>query len=428
MPPAQPLPVPVADDVPDLIPAIPALEGDDLLEAARLLRQSPLFRKCTDEQCERIAVGMEKRTYPAGIDLLSQGQESMEAFFVASGSIIRLREYDDVQHHMDSRHGRFACGTLHLQNQDPAFATARTTTDVKVYALPAAWFNEFCLTDVGLSQSIVASLSSELKNLHKEMRTPLLEQKQTRAPIPAISVAAAIESFYRSALNAYINWSLTGKSNHLFPNMHIQIPTRIVYINGFKLLRLEFDKRVDPDKTSNPTLTRLGLCFAPGIMMTPVSSLLEATNAGHMNSEPMHTRWLRGMVPRMMREVIFGVGLNQLSDYCEERMPVAVENQKIRNMMGSMTAGVISGYFSHVPHNLSTLKLLNPAQSYLELFRSYAGRHTIYVPSSIQGKTRDIAASVISVVFPQAVLIRTMQIVGSFVILNGTINALTPYF
>ena len=44
-----------------------------------------------------------------------------------------------------------------------------------------------------------------------------------RAPIPAISIAAAIESFYRSALNAYINWSLTGKSNHLFPNMHIQV-------------------------------------------------------------------------------------------------------------------------------------------------------------------------------------------------------------
>jgi|EP00670_Eutreptiella_braarudii_P000270 hypothetical protein len=404
-----------------------SLHGDDLVEGSRLLKKSPLFRNCTDSQLEKIASGMEKRHYPAGIDLLSQGQESVEAFFVASGSIIRLREMDGVQHQMDSRHGRFACGSLHLQRKEPAFATARTTTDVEVYALPADHFNG-CLTDSNLAQSVVIGLTQELKSVTRSMRTPLLEQKSARAPIPAISIAAAIESFYRSALNAYINWSLTGKSNHLFPNMHIQVPTRVVYINGFKLLRMSFDERIDPAKTSNPALTRLGLAFAPGILMTPVSSLLEATNAGHMNKEPMYTRWLRGLVPRCAREVIFGVGLNQLSDYCEERMPPLIENKALRTALGSMTAGVLSGYFSHVPHNLSTLKLLNPAQSYLELFRSYAARHTIYVPSSIKGTSRDVLATTIACVFPQAVLIRTMQIVGSFVILNGTINGLKGFF
>ena len=35
----------------------------------------------------------------------------------------------------------------------------------------------------------------------------------------------------------------------------------------------------------------------------------------------MATRWMRGLVPRAAREVIFGIGLNQLSDYCEERVP-----------------------------------------------------------------------------------------------------------
>ena len=135
--------------------------------------------------------------------------------------------------------------------------------------------------------------------------------------------------------------------------------------------------------------------------MTPVSSILEACNAGelssklmsiellnerslppppffffcskgHSNPEPLYVRWIRGIIPRGLREVpfslnsfvfvfvvlsiiyfilnieqvIFGVGLNQLSDYCEERIPPYIENTALRNAAGSLTAGIISGYLS----------------------------------------------------------------------------------
>ena len=59
----------------------------------------------------------------------------------------------------------------------------------------------------------------------------------------------------------------------------------------------------------------------PGLLMTPVSSMLEACNAGHANPEPLALRWMRGIQPRALREVIFGIGINQLSDWCEERVP-----------------------------------------------------------------------------------------------------------
>lgn len=48
--------------------------------------------------------------------------------------------------------------------------------------------------------------------------------------------------------------------------------------------------------------------------MTPLSSLLEASNAGHMNKEHLLKRATRGFVPRSIREVIFAIGLNQASD------------------------------------------------------------------------------------------------------------------
>ena len=155
--------------------------------------------------------------------------------------------------------------------------------------------------------------------------------------------------------------------------------------------------------------------------MTPMSSLLEAANAGVQNPEPLSTRWLRGIAPRALREVIFGIGLNQLSEYCEERVPLVIENPVLRNAGGSLMAGVISGYLSHIPHNLSALKMMNPQKSYPQHFASLMQNwkpKLTRLPPSFQNPT----AAVLCCVLPKGVTIRTAQIVGSFIILNGLIN------
>jgi hypothetical protein len=163
--------------------------------------------------------------------------------------------------------------------------------------------------------------------------------------------------------------------------------------------------------------------------MTPISSVLEASNAGHLNPESMSTRWLRGAVPRAGREIIFGIGLNQLSDYFEERMaPMFTQSPMMANAAGSLAAGVVSGYLSHVPHNLSTYKLMEPNKGYGQLFQMFVNKSC---PPIIDSATeswpvfaRTMTRSIFSVVFPRGVMIRTVQIVGSFMILNGTINYL----
>ncbi len=56
--------------------------------------------------------------------------------------------------------------------------------------------------------------------------------------VAAVSVAAAFESYFRAAMGTLLNASLTGvRAPTFFPNMHVQIPTRVVYINGFKATR-----------------------------------------------------------------------------------------------------------------------------------------------------------------------------------------------
>jgi hypothetical protein len=137
---------------------------------------------------------------------------------------------------------------------------------------------------------------------------------------------------------------------------------------------------------------RLAAAITPGLCMTPMSSILEASNAGHSNPEPMSTRWMRGTVPRACREVIFGIGINQLSDYCEERVPSFVEGQAFRTAGGSLLAGMICGYLSHVVHNMSTLKLMNPNKTYREHFREYVASAETRLPANIPTRARGAAA------------------------------------
>jgi hypothetical protein len=277
---------------------------------------------------------------------------------------------------------------------------------------------------------ISEGLCGELRRGSKKYATPLLQQKQQEINLPAVAIAAGIESYYRSAMNALLNARLTGGARaEFFPNMHIQVPVRISYISGFKGLRAFFDRHVDPDLYEYPTAVQLAAAVSPGIIMTPISSILEASNAGHLNSEPMSTRWMRGIVPRGGREIIFGVGLNQLSDYFEERLALFFPKQSmVANAGGSLAAGVVSGYLSHVPHNMSTFKLMEPNRSYVDLYRMFVDKSVPPVvdkmveswPSSAKSLTRTVFATL----FPRGLVIRTTQIVGSFMILNGTINYL----
>jgi len=371
-----------------------------------------------------LATILEKKYFKKGDILIHEGLPQTHMYILAEGSVIREKIIKLQNHHIDTKLGGHCVGSLHVLNEDPSYATARCITEVVAYELSANNLKERMLSDAQLSRNIALSLSLEIRRFTRAQRTPLLETHPKKTPVMAVSFAAAIESFYRSALNAVLNQHLTGvKMTSLFPNMWVQTPTRIVYINGFKGIRHYLDSKILSEESS--TAVRLMTAITPGVCMTPVSSILEACNAGHSNPEPLYKRWTRGVLPRGLREVIFGIGLNQLSDYCEERIPL--ENQTLKTAGGSLTAGVISGYLSHVVHNLSTLKLMNPTKSYKQHFQEYVKKSECRVPASVPASLKPISTLAIACILPSGVLIRTSQIVGSFIILNGTISALQNY-
>lgn len=414
------------------------------------LRASTMFRFCSEEQRKMILKKMKRVDFKRGDVLALQGEPTNRSLFLVEGKVVRHRLIDDQLHEVGTLGAASSwstIGMLHLIKRDPGYATVKAVTPGTLYVLDAKDFDQIILEQPDMTKEIIYSLCREVRSQHNHAITPLFLQKgkEIKAePLPmfAITCAAGIESFYRSALNALINAQLTGKRGNFFPNMHIQVPTRILYINGFKGIRHTLDNNIDLNEFENPQAAGLGLAVVPGLVMSPVSSLLEASNAGHMNKEPIIMRWTRGLAPRCLREVIFGIGINQLSDFYEERLEF-IPSQTYRNMAGSFMAGIVSGYLSHVPHNLSALKLLNPAVSYAEHFKSLAttwelklnsliGSQTISEPNNPSPTTtappstgiRRLGVYALCCLFPKGVLIRSAQISGSFIVINTTINAL----
>lgn len=373
-----------------------------------------MFRRVSPEDREDLARGMTARTFTRDEEIVVQGDPTREFFVLASGDTLRLRTDPTTHtvHHVDAKSCGSTINSLQLLSGEPVFATARCdSARCDAYSMGRDAFIAHLSSHPSLAQGIIEGLSRDARRRSKLFRTPLLRQQDTRINYSSVAIAAGIESYYRSALNSLLNARLSGLKSPLFPNMHIQVPTRVAYITGFKGLRAILDKNVQPQVFSHPNLVRLGTMVGPGVLMTPISSILEAANAGHANPEPMFQRSLRGSVPRCGREIIFGIGINQMSDFFEERfrtMSPALQisrNPLVANLGGSVIAGVFAGYFSHVPHNLSTYKILDPAQSYRALFRKFVDKSvpTQLIPRGVPDALLPAVRVTLACVFPRGV-------------------------
>lgn len=410
----------------------------DIEGAIDILAKQEMYRYLSRENLVQLAKSCEKVEFEKGDLLVEQGTPTDKAFFLARGNVSRFRTTNEQEKILEKRGMGKSINSLHHLHGEKVYASARCDSPdgCTAYCLKAAELDAMLKTNHSFTREVVRSLQREVRTqskLARSYKTPIFDTQQRFLNVPAVTIAAGIESYYRSALNAFINYSLTGKKADYFPNMGIQVPSRIIYILGFKYLRYVSDHNIDFDSFGDLSQSaRLGAAVLPGMIMCPVSSVLEAANAGHFNSEPMAKRWTRGFVPRIGREVIFGVGLNQLSDALEERIQGALllESQILANMLGSLSAGIVAGYLSHVPHNLSTLKLMYPQENYTQLFqkfvqRSLSPRLRLVMESTLPKPVASGLGNVLAILFPRGCMVRTVQIVGTFIILNSTINVMT---
>mmetsp|Transcript_4526 Transcript_4526/g.6525 ORF Transcript_4526/g.6525 Transcript_4526/m.6525 type:complete len:425 (+) Transcript_4526:90-1364(+) len=413
-----------------------SLSKEEAKSCEKLFSEADMFLKVNPSDQKLLLSRMYKRIYRKNEVLMHQDNPTDRFCLIDSGDIRRSRLEDGKEHTVTYAIKTRSIGSMRVLEGCPNYSTVKCGSDeCKLFEMSRSDLLSTLQQEPRLSIDVCKGLSQELRKGSRTFQTPLLEQQQgNNVNYPAVAIAAGIESYYRSSLNAILNARLTGgKMGELLPNMHIQVPTRIAYIVGFKGLRQYFESNIDPESYQYPNRVRMATAIAPGIIMTPISSILEASNAGHMNSEHIARRSMRGIVPRCGREILYGFGLNQLSDYFEERaLPYVNFNHVAANAAGSIIAGVVSGYLSHVPHNISTLKLMHPQKSYGTLYKEFVNSSVPHavderVKSWSSPAARSLTRGLFATLCPRGVGIRTVLIVGSFVILNGTINAIQTH-
>jgi len=198
---------------------------DEERDAFDLCSSATMFRSMNPENLLKVVHQMEAVTVPHGEVVLRQGEPTKRCFVLSKGECQRTRVQSDGQTHIIEETGRMVFASLHLINEDPSFSTVTCKSETcHFYSLTSNKFNDVLQEHPDVAKEVIVSLSREVRRGITINRTPLLEQHPKRLKLPFLvySVAAGIESFYRSALNTTLNLHLAGQKPtsilQLFPN------------------------------------------------------------------------------------------------------------------------------------------------------------------------------------------------------------------
>jgi CRP-like cAMP-binding protein len=202
---------------------------DDDENCKELLKLCEMFFKVSDQHLSAISKLMKYKVFQRNQVMLTQGAPSDRFFLLDTGEIRRLYESGDGKvHNVEYAIKAKSIGSMKVLSMDPVFATVKCVSDeCRVFELLRSDLVRLMKREPDIATEIAIGLCETVRTGTRKYQTPLLEQQQQEINIPAVAIAAGIESYYRSALNSLLNASLTGVKSDLFPNMHIQVPTRM---------------------------------------------------------------------------------------------------------------------------------------------------------------------------------------------------------
>lgn len=214
--------------VPPVASPLP-LSKDDKLKCQTLLRDCEMFHKMSAGQIKTLASRMKVMQLNRNQVLMQQGTATKSFYLLDSGEI--RREFIDPgtgKHHtVEFLIKAKSINSMRVLSGDPTHSTVRCVSKdgCKLFEMHRETLLQTMRQHPDMGIQMADALSEEVRMASKKYATPLLEQRQQDINVPAVMIAAGIESYYRSALNAQINRVLTGVSADMFPNMHIQVCT-----------------------------------------------------------------------------------------------------------------------------------------------------------------------------------------------------------
>ena len=142
----------------------------------RDLKTFELFSRLPEEDLARLAEAMEETSFPAGTEILKEGDAGDRMFLLLEGSVEVLKTTPYGEPYVtaslkDSYHCSF--GEMALIDEGTRSATVRAKTDCRTLSLSAEQFRRFCREYpavgvellLGVSATLVRNLRAENENL-----------------------------------------------------------------------------------------------------------------------------------------------------------------------------------------------------------------------------------------------------------------------
>ena len=141
-------------------------------EIVRGLRTFPLLSKLPDADLVRLSSVMEKERFPAGTDILREGEPGDKLYLLLEGcvDVLKTTPYGETYVNAslrDSYHCSF--GEMALIDRGTRSATIRAKTDCLTLSLSCEDFRRFCRTAPAVGLELLMSVSATLvRNLRVE--------------------------------------------------------------------------------------------------------------------------------------------------------------------------------------------------------------------------------------------------------------------
>eukprot|EP00756_Hemistasia_phaeocysticola_P016824 Hpha_TRINITY_DN15501_c1_g1::TRINITY_DN15501_c1_g1_i1::g.105507::m.105507 len=391
-----------------------------------------------------VAEVCKRREFATG-EIVAEGGKPVTSAFVVSSGVVFQRESDVSEASLDLNITAGAdevqtVGMLGLHSAKSVHpGSAWASTAVVAYEIDAQQYRRLLQEHPEVAVRVIESISDHTRRWDAIPRTALLAQQSRRAPAPIVALAAVLEAGYRHLLDSL----LAHRTHNVFPDFippHAPTPGtattegaarrlsaaagrvastaagRACFVFGAKRLRELFEY----SGQGEPLSLQVASAAAPGVLLAPFSGFLEARQVmAHSHGTPY---WSHGFVCRSMRDGLFAFGLNQVSEFFEERCPAEWEPWT-RCVLGSALAGGVVGYCSHVPHMLSTMKLAAPAASYGDIFRRMVREAEDRLPHHFPPRSTRAVATFNAIFAPAGVSIRSMQLMGTCALVNGLLYA-----
>ena len=129
------------------------------------LKSFPLLRRLSNEELSCLAAVMEERTFPAGAEILREGEEGDEMYLLLRGSVdvLKTTPFGDpyvTASLVDSYHCSF--GEMALIDRGKRSATVRAKTECRALSLGYEAFQRFCREHPAIGLELLMSISATL--------------------------------------------------------------------------------------------------------------------------------------------------------------------------------------------------------------------------------------------------------------------------